>query len=528
MELINSPFASIAHAISTTLREAKKTGDKEINIPAATYHVYAAEASAPAVCVSNHGHNGFKSTAFCIEDFDGLTVNGNGSTVVLHGCMDFAIVKDSKNVTIKNFIVTCADTCNFQGKVIESSPECVKIELEEHPKLYLCGDTVFQKIDHDTEAMGRTLDYVTDTKELRRGSGDENFGVPFNSIKKSLDGDTLSLYDVPIAPPVGDTIVFTMSRRCNQAFLLTRSENITLEDITVHTCWGIGFMVQKCTDVAIRRCKVTPEGNRCWSAGQDATHFVNCRGTVTIEDSLFENQLDDAVNLHGIYTRVEKVADDKILVKYSHFQSVGIDIYAPGDRIQIMRPETQMPVAFGQISDVEVLSLECTVLTLRDISGEILPGMIVENLSDETDAYIRNNIIRNNRARGMLIAAKGHIEITGNYFHSGGAAIQFESDPFKWYECGGVSDVLIEGNVFDDCRHGKWSRAVIDINKRREVVEGFYYHDKIEIRNNRFTQTNVPCVCADNVGNLIFENNDYVCGIALRAAHSVVGGAVVE
>lgn len=291
----------------------------------------------------------------------------------------------------------------------------------------------------------------------------------------------------------------------------------------------MAFIAQKCENVAIRRCTVTPDGDRCWSAGQDATHFVNCRGSVIIEDSRFENQLDDAVNLHGIYTRIDGVADDRILVRYAHFQARGIDIYAVGDRIQMMYPENQMPIGFATVAAVEVINPDTTVLTLTETEGEIAKGMIVENLSDEAEAYIRRNLIRNNRARGMLIAAKGHIEITDNHFHSGGSAIQFESDPFHWYECGGTRDVLIARNFFDDCRHGKWSRAVVDINKRREVVEGFYYHDRIEIRDNRFTQTNVPCVAADNVGNLIFENNEYADSItSVVAAHCVVNGETVE
>ena len=181
-------------------------------------------------------------------------------------------------------------------------------------------------------------------------------------------------------------------------------------------------------------------------------------------------------------------------------------------------------MAFATVAEVEVLNAEKTMLKLTDIEGEILPGMIAENLSDECDAYIRNNVIRNNRARGMLIAAKGHLEITGNHFHSGGSAIQFESDPIHWFECGGTVDVVIADNFFDDCRHGKWSRAVIDINKRKKTVDGFYYHDTIAVKNNRFTQTNVPCAACDNVRNFIFEGNEYAVEEPVKAAHAYVNG----
>ena len=104
------------------------------------------------------------------------------------------------------------------------------------------------------------------------------------------------------------------------------------------------------------------------------------------------------MNLHGIYTLVEKVSGDYVMMRYMHFQARGIDIFGAGDRIQIMDRESQQPLAFATVAEVEVLNPEKTVLKLTDIEGEILPGMIAENLSDECDAYIRNNVIRNNRA----------------------------------------------------------------------------------------------------------------------------------
>ena len=70
---------------------------------------------------------------------------------------DFAIVNRSKNVTIKNVTVKCIDICNFQGKVVESSPEMVKIDLgENHPKLYRYGYALFEDIEHEKVPFTRT------------------------------------------------------------------------------------------------------------------------------------------------------------------------------------------------------------------------------------------------------------------------------------------------------------------------------------------------------------------------------------
>ena len=516
MTLIQSPVCSVGHSLSLTLREAKLKGIRSISIPKDTYHVYSDEAAVAVTCVSNHGYNGFKSAAMVIEDFDGLTVEGNGSRFILHGCMDFAIIKNSSSVTIKDLSVTCADTCNFQGRVTASEGNCVTVELQDPPPLVLHGDLLCQNIEHTLEPMGRTINYNTATREIRRGTGDDNFGVPFQSLRKELDGSTLRIYDAPVMPPVNDTVVFTMSRRCNQAFLMSHSSDVTIENVTVNTCWGMAFIAQKCRNVTIRSCAVTPDKDRFWSAGQDATHFVNCRGTVRIENCLFENQLDDSVNLHGTYTVIEAVSGNKLLLRYSHFQTRGIDVYGVGDLIQIQKRDTQQPMGTATVSEVEVLNPDLTLVTLSDMQGQIEKGMIVENLSDEADAVIKNNVIRNNRARGMLIAAKGKIEIVGNRYHCAGAAIQFESDPIKWLECGGVKNVIIENNIFDDCKHGAWGSAVIDICPRKATARDFFYHERITVRNNVFTQKDAPCVSVNSVKEFIFTDNDYVCEFPIK------------
>ena len=98
----------------------------------------------------------------------------------------------------------------------------------------------------------------------------------------------------------------------------------------------------------------------------------------------------------------------------------------------------------------------------------------------------------------------------------------------KWLECGGVIDVVIKNNFFEDCRHGKWGKAVIDIGKRRKTVEGFYYHERIEISDNKFTQTNGPCVAADNVRELVFEGNEYAVDEPVSATHSFLNGEKFE
>ena len=63
---------------------------------------------------------------------------------------------------------------------------------------------------------------------------------------------------------------------------------------------------------------------RVISTTADATHFVNCKGDILIENCRFENMLDDGTNVHGTYVEVDEVIDDyTVRVSLKHFEQLG-------------------------------------------------------------------------------------------------------------------------------------------------------------------------------------------------------------
>ena len=101
-------------------------------------------------------------------------------------------------------------------------------------------------------------------------------------------------------------------------------------------------------------------------------------------------------------------------------------------------------------------------------------GDTVEELTMYPKIIFKNNEVRENRARGILLASKGDTLIEGNLFHTPGASILFESDGEYWYESGSVGEVIIKENIFDDCNfvNELWGPATISIKKRNlpEVI----------------------------------------------------------
>ena len=107
-------------------------------------------------------------------------------------------------------------------------------------------------------------------------------------------------------PPVGSVLSSKGDRehdRYAPAFEVKSSKNITFDGLVVHHALGMGYLFERTEDIKILNCGVylRKGTERVISSTADATHFANCKGDILIENSRFENMLDDGTNVHGTY-----------------------------------------------------------------------------------------------------------------------------------------------------------------------------------------------------------------------------------
>lgn len=84
------------------------------------------------------------------------------------------------------------------------------------------------------------------------------------------------------------------------------------------------------------------------------------------------------------------------------------------------------------------------------------------------ELIFRNNVVRNNRARSILVSTPRKVIIEGNTFSSMMSAILFEGDMDHWYESGAVRDVTIRNNKFLDGTYGGADFPTIFINPHQK------------------------------------------------------------
>ena len=86
----------------------------------------------------------------------------------------------------------------------------------------------------------------------------------------------------------------------------------------------------------------------------------------------------------------------------------------------------------------------------------------------------------------------------------------FEAELGWWYEAGAIENVIISGNNFDKCQNsnGGWGESIIEFVPRKQVVDGEYFHGRVEIVNNKFITEHREIAKFDNIREVVLNNND--------------------
>ena len=474
------------------------------------YHAFPDYASEQVLCISNHGSNGFKRIAILLKDMENVELDFSGSTLITHGVMTHFALRNCKNVTIRNLTLDNPSTMFLQARVIAHGDGYVDLEKSVgKDKMYVNrhGALAIDYIE-STFTVVCAIEYRSDTGELEYNTNDFPFGSPLWDMRFEELGDgKLRLHGVTRYPPIGNVEIFYVYPRLGCGIFMEDCSDVTVENVNVHGCLGMGVIAQTCHNVHLNNFNTLRHGDRYYTANVDATHFVNCTGLVLVENCTFEGQLDDALNIHGMYARVERVEGNEIFIREVHHQSKGIKVFRGGDRIQFVNPDSLIPYEENVIEQAEYLNQDMIKLVLRNNVSGVNAGDNVENIDRSADLIFRNNVVRNNRARGMLIATRGKTLIENCYFHTSGSAILFESNGSFWYESGGVQDVTVQNNTFDRCKYATWGAAVISCVPRKAVEEGKYFHRAIKINNNEFKTLIDYVIQFDNVESISFKGN---------------------
>ncbi|MBM4144082.1 MAG: hypothetical protein FJ225_10900 [Lentisphaerae bacterium] len=523
--------ADIVPAMQRALAACRAAEKPTLRFAPALYHFRADRAPERFYYISNND-SGVRRIAFPLIGVNGLTVDGGGAEFLFHGRITPFVVDHSSDITLRNFSVDYDRPFFSQGEVVACTEESLDLRIDtvEFPYRVDGGSLVFTAPDWSSTHDWCWL--VTEFDPRTRAPTNNMFyypiknkGVSFAHIDKTFDdwaqpfsatelepGLVRLHYKTPWRHTIGHFVTLGHEKRNNPGVFIHESARVTVEDVRMHHVGAMGLIAQLSTDITLKRLDVSvrPGSSRMVSVKADATHFVNCEGTIRMEDCRFDNMLDDATNVHGIYSRISGlIGHDGIEAELRHFQQHGICSYRPGDRVAFTDNQSMQTVREGVVAEVRVLNAQHFELRMREpIPDGVKPGFAIANVTRMPAVVIRGCRTGNNRPRGFLLTSNRPMVIEGNTFYNSSHAIHVSSDANYWNESGPVHDLVIRGNTFRNCGYADGA-APVNIHPEipKPAESGPAYHRGIVIEDNTFISPNPNLLSAGHVDGLVFRNN---------------------
>lgn len=535
-------------ATATVLKrilKADKNKLSEIKFEKGTYHFYPDKGFEQFAYISNHCDL-MVNTPFPIDGFRNLTIDGQGSTFIFHGVMIPFFVDNSTNITVKNLSIDWNEPFHSEGLIVANDQKNKTFDMQisdEYPYEIRNGQIYFIK-EYYEHTLGQSILYdpkrkaiafnteaytgITTVVKNKVNNGVKNINYKYTYDKRAPEFKNIGkesrirveelksglvrvLGHIKKMPQVG--MILTMKgeqgfNRTSPAFRVTHTKGFKGTNVNIYHAGGMGIIAENSSDLILDNFNITPSKGRMVSTTADATHFVGCSGKVVLKNSTFQNQLDDATNVHGTYQKiVDVLGDHKVGVRMMHHQQKGFVIGQSNETIGLVRLEDSF-FAYDKmtIKNIEYINSRYQIITFNEkLPSKLKVGDLIENLDGYPELLVQNCKIQNNRARGLLISNPVKTVIEKNFFSTEMEAILIPVESGHWFESGNAANVIIRNNVFQDNQHSGFNRGVIrfatDDNNKNIAFKN------IEISNNTFNQFDNLILQITNTDGLKFTGN---------------------
>ena len=296
--------------------------------------------------------------------------------------------------------------------------------------------------------------------------------------------------------------------------------NVLLQDITVESSPGECCAIYpRCRDFTFRRFAVRlPAGSkRIYASNADGIHITGLGGKLVIEDSIFENLGDDALNVHTTGAVITGVDGNHLSCTLGdRLGSVGLPLAADwaqaGDVVAVYGKDDFRKKGTFRVSGYEVNSMDIT-----DVNCDLQPGDMLANTAFCPDTLVRNCRIKGTRARGILFQTH-KVLLEGCYFGDiSHQAVQITSDMTRWSEMCPCEEVTIRNNVFSSnglsFRIGRSAGIAVGIGHGGgcyDYESGSCVHGNVTVTSNRFLNLKDPAIFADRVQSVVITDNEFI------------------
>lgn len=498
-------------AVIAALEKAKETGGNvTVNFPKGEYHFWKDYATKKTYHTSNTSSLSYpeKYIGILLEGVNGVTLEGNGSSLIMHGDMMAIAVVNSTDVRFHDFVLDYKDPDTVDISIVGSGvddngkeytdfyvPANYNYTINEDGKNItwqgeispVTGRPYWEKQSADFCAY--LVIYKGYDQTVARAS-DKAESNPFSGVEKiTKSGENVLRFTYAGTRPKDqeEGNIFLLSdsatRKTTGAFFW-ESQQILVENIDVHYLSGFGWLTQMCKDVEFKGVDFLPRygTGKYTTSNADQLHVAGCGGYFKVTDCNFSMSHDDPINVHGSYMRVEEVIDNKTLkLCYIHGQQGGFRQFHAGDEVLFysrtyLEPPAgeeesnpyvvQSSIAPGEEYNGKKLDMRTEIVTFevpfdqetlddlrikvtRNNSTEQEGLYVAENVAYTPAVTVSGNHMKSIPTRGILCTTRQPVIIENNVFDNMAMAnIYLSNDADYWYESGPIRNMVIRNNKF--------------------------------------------------------------------------------
>lgn len=470
-----------------------------------------------------------KSILFYMEDKKNIELDFHDSSITFNGRITPFVINNCENVTIKNLTVDYDRPFFSQGEIVQSTQDffvlkfnpCFPYRVQNSELIFTAdnweeninkGFYLFQEYDTFKQSVaynaGVALCIVGKNVEPQKGAPGEVRVL----LAEDLGNGCVKFSGAVWQMKIGNTLVITHEKRITNIIFSQDSANLHFENIKIRHSGSMGIICQCCDNIFLDnvQVKLDSKSKGMVTTNCDATHFVNCGGTINIKNSTFENMLDDGVNIHGIYTEVKEIiSDNEFIVSLMHYQQYGVNVYKPQDNILAYSGKSVKTIAKFSVVKAELLSEKLIKIYVKESTATLAVNDHIENRERMPKVVIENCVTGKNRPRGFLLTTPKSVYVNNCIFNSAAFGIHIAGDTTYWFESGGVENVLIENNTFNDCGYQMCDYAIGITPEYVATSEAPHFHRNITIKNNNFSTFTDGIVYAEGVDGLTVVGNSY-------------------
>ncbi len=499
---------------------------------------------------------GSRPVCFYLKDKHGITIEGNGATIIIHGVMTPLLFDGCDDLTLRNFTVDYAHPTMSEFTIEEAlsdrryrirvSPDTLYDIVDGnrilwHSERGKIGVYLWQCDYRDDMVISLRKDPVTELTQMM-GVDSDTVRFPiiplFSAIEPDAEDDrvlTVTLSNPDAYFPVGMTVQSRHTQREQVGGAFVGCRRVLCEKLTIHAMHGLGLLGQFCEDMTYDGLDITPAPGRTIASNADFFHYAGCNGRITIQNCVASDGHDDFVNAHGIHLKVIEAEGTHLCVRFMHVASRGFQAIFPGDEIDFIDHETLLPYGTATVRTATLVNDTDHLIELT-APAAVRVGDAIENATRTPVLHIHHNRFGPSTGRGVLCTTRRPVLIENNIFYkTGGNVLCIEDDCNFWYESGYTTDVTFRYNEIMECGYGSLGRGAVPIISVNPQVlkptttapDGtevpVHVHNRIAVTGNRFHFTDRVSTVVEVKYTEHFIFKDNVCNREPALALTAVG-----